>query len=118
MERIINDIVIDCDEEILNKYKPIPLNAKLYIDLEKDNKVSARLKFIYDEYEFDVFDESKVDIYRNLKEELIIKNLMNKYFEYKSKSSRRYYIEANELIINLYYKGIDELTQYMESLCI
>src|SRR5690606_26263049 len=78
LERIINDIVIDCDEEILNKYKPIPLNAKLYIDLEKDNKVSARLKFIYDEYEFDVFDESKVDIYRNLKEELIIKNLMNK----------------------------------------
>lgn len=114
LERIKNDVKINCDMEILNKYKPIPLNAKLYIDLEENNKVSAQLKFIYDEYEFDVFDDKKVNIYRNIKEELIIKNLMNKYFEYKSKTVKRYFIEENELIINLYYKGIEELNQYME----
>lgn len=114
LDIIKDDIIINADEEILSKYKPIPLTASLYIDLENNETVSAKLKFNYGEVEFDSFDEKCGDIYRNLKEELIIRSLVNKYFELESKTLRQYIITENELIIRLYYEGIEELTKYMQ----
>ncbi len=107
-------VEIDADESILREYEPIPLTSQLYIDLDEDHFVNAHLKFIYGEHEFDAFDDRRGDIYRNVKEELISKNMVKKYFEIENKEKGMYSIVEEQLIFSLYTEGIQELSKYLQ----
>jgi len=111
----IKDIVtIEADDANLQEFEPIPLTTNLYIDLDEEHIVSAHLKFTYGDHEFDSFDERRGEIYRNVKEELIAKNLVNKFFEKEYKEKAQYQIFENELIYRLYVEGIEELSKHMQ----
>ncbi|QVK19224.1 DEAD/DEAH box helicase [Mycoplasmatota bacterium] len=114
LNEIRNHITINADENILSEFEPTPLVSKLYIDLDEEHIVSAKLKFIYGDYEFDAFDERRGDIYRNVKEELIAKNMVKKYFEIEYKEKAQFQIYENEMIYHLYVEGIEELSKYMQ----
>lgn len=115
LELIKDTMNINTDDAVLREFEPIPLTSKLYIDIEINEVVSARLKFCYDNYEFDAFDDMQINnIYRNTKEELIIKRIVNKYFEVESKVNKKFYIYNNEMILKLYYEGVEELARYSQ----
>ncbi len=114
LQEIKDEVIVDADDHLLQAYEPIPLISKLYIDLEDDNLVSAKLIFIYDDLEFDAFDDTSGSTYRNVKEELIAKNIMNQYFEYRDRDRKKYMIEEDEMIYNLYIEGIKDLSEYIQ----
>ncbi len=114
LQVIKDELIINADMDLLSEFKPIPLVSKLFIDLETNQHVVGRLKFIYGDHEIDSFDDRRGDIYRNVKEELIAKNMLKKYFEYESKEKGVYEIFADELIIKLYVEGLVELAKYMQ----
>lgn len=114
LENVKDVLKIDADETILLEFAPTPLVAKLYIDLENSTTIIAKLIFLYDDIEVNAFDDSKINIYRNIKEELIIKSMVKKYFTDEIKSKSVYMLTDNDLILRLYTEGFEELTNYMQ----
>lgn len=111
---IISDVVnIDADLELLREFEPVPLITNLYIDLDKDNVITAKLVFNYGDIEINALEDTQTDFYRNVKDELIAKNLIKKYFEAEDKVNLQYVIYDSDLIINLYTGGLTELAKYM-----
>lgn len=113
LDIISDEISIDADLETLREFEPIPLITNLYIDLDQDNVIFAKLVFNYDDIEINALEEKQTDIYRNVRDELIAKNLIHKYFEAEDKENLQYVIYNNDLIIRLYNEGLNELAKYM-----
>lgn len=107
-------ITIETEDADLSIFEPTPLITKVFIDMETSNLVTAKLKFVYGDYELDPFDDVKSDIYRNVKEELIAKKMMNQYFEDYNKEMKYFVISDDDMIFNLYVEGVDTLAKYMQ----
>ncbi|MDF2699300.1 MAG: SNF2-related protein [Haloplasmataceae bacterium] len=106
---------INADEKILEEYEPIPMIAKLYVDIPEDNIITGALKFVYGEIEFNSSEDiKKAEKYRSLKDEFIAKSLVNRYFEYFDRDKSCYIIENDDLIFNLYNEGLDDIAKVVQ----
>ena len=63
----------------ISEFAPLPLSARLYLDMPKHNVVSARLVFSYGSEEYNAFMPTKMSTYRNFSEEIAIQMIIRKY---------------------------------------
>lgn len=112
LDEMKNYVNIVDEGELLKQYESAPLISKIYIDLPKNNLVTATLKFFYNDEEA---NEQTEIINRNMKKELLAQTIVLKYFDSLNKEKNLFIIEDDEeRIFNLYLNGLDMLTKYME----
>ena len=59
----------DLKQEEIEKYIPKVLSVKVFLDFNELNFITAEIKFVYDEYEFNPFIEKNIDIPRDIAKE-------------------------------------------------
>lgn len=88
----VKDAIImeNISEEEIEQYKPQKLEAKLYLDFDKNDYLTAEVKFIYGENEFNPLDEKqKLNFPRNMIQETKALNIFRKTgFMFDSKNLR------------------------------
>ncbi len=57
------------DEGIINKYVPQELYIKLYLDYDKNNYITADLKFVYGDVEFNPLKDTNISVARDVSKE-------------------------------------------------
>ena len=57
------------DEGIINRYVPQELYIKLYLDYDKNNYITADLKFIYGDVEFNPLKDTNISVARDVSKE-------------------------------------------------
>lgn len=101
---------------ILAEFEPAPLTAKLYLDREDMNMVTAKLDFCYGMEAFSAFDNARklVDIH-DVRSELLICSILKKYFTTIDFDKQIAMIkDSDENVFALLSEGIDELSGYCD----
>ena len=57
------------DESIINKYVPQELYIKLYLDYDKNNYITADIKFVYGDVEFNPLKDTNISVARDVSKE-------------------------------------------------
>ena len=57
------------DEGIINKYVPQELYIKLYLDYDKNNYITADIKFVYGDVEFNPLKDTNISVARDVSKE-------------------------------------------------
>ena len=89
--KVKNAIVIEnMTEEEIEKYKPKELEIRIYLDFDKNDFLTAEVKFAYGENEFNPLDEKlKLDFPRNMIQETKALNVFRKTgFMFEAKKLR------------------------------
>ncbi len=78
--KVKNAIIIEnMTEEEIEKYKPKELEVKVYLDFDKNDFLTAEVKFVYGENEFNPLNEKlKLDFPRNMIQETKALNVFRK----------------------------------------
>ena len=72
-------VIENMTEEEIEQYRPQNLEAKLYLDFDKNDFLTAEIKFIYGEEEFNPLDEKlKLNFPRNMIQETKALNIFRK----------------------------------------
>lgn len=102
----------DIPEEIINKYKPKELLAKIFLDFDDKNYLTADVEFRYGENEFNPLEEeSEKKFPRNIMKEADKLNLIKQTgFMYNSKT-KGFILPDNDKIYNFLS---DEINLYMQ----
>lgn len=100
-------IVLNGDD--ISEFAPLPLVARLYLDMPKTNVVSARLVFSYGSEEYNAFMPTKMSTYRNYSEEIAIQMIVRKYMTRIDNSTGLATIEnSQDAFYEFFSKGIEE----------
>ena len=104
------------DKELINKYVPQELFIKLYLDYDKNNYITAEIKFVYGTAEFNPLKEENVSVARDVaKENEYLDIFVNTGFMLDKENSRL--ILANEdKIYNFLSHEIENYMQKFEVL--
>lgn len=114
LSQIRSFIEVKSNEDELNKFLPQALTSKLFLDMPQSGLVTANLKFSYGDLEFDSMSASKVNIRRNIKEELCARALVKKYFDTYDAENGFLYVESDDKIYRLLTEGIDEMSSSID----
>lgn len=110
-----NYMVINADGCDLAKFEPVPLSAKLYLDMPSKESASASLKFHYGETEIDAFNElSRADIQRDFKREFATRAVVEKYLGKYDLGKKLLYVNGEEKIYSLLSDGIREISAFAQ----
>ncbi len=110
-------VIENMEEEEIEKYRPKELEVKVYLDFDKNDFLTAEVKFQYGENEFNPLNEKqKTDFPRNMIQEAKAFNLFHKTgFMFESKNIR-FILPDNDKIyefltqdINCYMQKFDVL---------
>ena len=118
MPKVKNAIVIEnMTEEEIEQYKPKELEVKLYLDFDKNDFMTAEVKFVYGENEFNPLDEKlKIDFPRNMIKETKALNVFRKTgFMFDSKNLR-FILPDNDKIYEFLTEDINFYMQKFEVL--
>lgn len=116
--KVKNAIVMEnISEEEIEKYRPKNLETKLYLDFDKNDYLTAEIKFIYGEDEFNPLNEKlKLDFPRNKIEETKALNIFRKTgFMFDSKKLR-FILPDNDKIYEFLTEDINYYMQKFEVL--
>lgn len=105
---------IKAEDEELASYFPMPLVAKLYLDMPSQDLVTGNLKFCYGDKKIDAMSDEKVDFQRNIKAELTTQAIIKKYFEAYDPERSFLYIQDDDRIYRLLTEGLDEMSGSVE----
>ena len=104
------------DASIINKYIPEELFIKIYLDYDKNNYITADIKFVYGEQEFNPLKEEKVAIARDIvKENEYLDVFVNTGFLLDKENSRLILVDE-EKIYNFLSEEIEKYMQKFEVL--
>lgn len=116
--KVENAIVIEnMAEEEIQKYQPKELEVKVFLDFDKNDFLTAEIKFIYEENEFNPLDEKlKIDFPRNVIQETKALNIFRKTGFMFDAKNLRFILPDNDKIyefltedINYYMQKFDVL---------
>ena len=104
------------DEVLINKYVPQDLYIKIYLDYDESNYITADIKFVYGETEFNPLKEEKVLIARDIaKENEYLDIFVNTGFMLDKKNCRLILVDE-EKIYNFLSVEIESYMQRFEVL--
>ena len=104
----INSLIVLSGDDI-SEFAPLPLAARLYLDMPKHNVVSARLVFSYGSEEYNAFMPTKMSTYRNFSEEIAIQMIVRKYMTRIDNTTGISYIEnSQDAFYEFFSQGIEE----------
>lgn len=99
--------------EKLEECKPIPFSAKILLDAIGTNKLSAKLLFVYGEFEINSILKNPYEIARNYEAELRIILLIKKYFKFIDENNGIFILDHSiDLLYEFFKFGFEELSQY------
>ena len=103
-------------EEEIEKYVPKELYVKVYLDYDKNNFITADIKFEYGEYSFNPLMENNIQIPRDvLKESETLEMFRKAGFMFDSANARLILVN-DDLIYNFLTNDIEEYMQKFEVL--
>lgn len=98
--------------EKLEECKPIPFGAKILLDVIGTNKLSAKLLFVYGEFEINSILKNPYEIARNYEAELTIILLIKKYFKFIDENNGVFILDHSiDLLYEFFKFGFEELSQ-------
>ena len=104
------------DKALINKYVPQELFIKLYLDYDKNNYITADIKFMYGDIEFNPLKEEKIVVARDIaKENEYLDIFVNTGFML-DKENRRLILANEEKIYNFLSYEIEKYMQKFEVL--
>lgn len=102
--------------EDLEQFVPEPLSSQVYFDLGRDGVIYAELKFVYGDKVYNAYDlERDLRTVGNLREELLMKTVLERYMQGVDTINRRAFIDHDdEKTYVLLSKGMAALRNYAE----
>ena len=86
------------DESIINKYVPQELYIKLYLDYDKNNFITADIKFVYGDVEFNPLKDTNISVARDVsKENEYLDIFVNTGFMLDTKNGRLILTEEDKI---------------------
>ena len=104
------------DDTIINKYIPQELFIKIFLDFDKNNYITADLKFVYGEQEFNPLQEGNITIARDIAKENEYLDIFVKTGFMFDKQNSRLILTDEEKIYNFLSEEIEEYMQKFEVL--
>ena len=117
MPRIKYEINLDqIDQDELHKYMPKKLKVKVFLDYNKQNYITADIKFMYDDFEFSPFEQIDTKIPRNAIEESKALDLFSRSgFMYDQKNNKLVLVKDDD-IYNFLQNDIEKYISHFEVL--
>lgn len=107
-------INIEAEKELLEQYKPIPVEAELYLDMLSYDTISAELIMCYDDYKRNAFiRHDNTNIIPDTKRENRIISSLSQYFPNRG-SSQILTLSGEDNIYNFLREAIPNLSGLME----
>lgn len=104
------------DKSLIDKYIPQELFVKLYLDYEENNYITADIKFVYGDREFNPLDENNLTIARDIsKENEYLDIFVNTGFML-DRENKRLILANDDMIYQFLSEEIDEYMQKFEVL--
>lgn len=102
--------------EDLERFVPEPLTSQVYFDLGRDGTIYAELKFVYGDEVYNAYDEERdLKTIGNLREELLMKTVLERYMQAVDAVNRRAFIDHDdEKTYLLLSEGMGVLRSYAE----
>lgn len=118
LPKVKNAIVIEnMTEEEMEQYKPKDLEVKVYLDFDKNDFLTAKVKFQYEENEFNPLDEKlKIDFPRNMIQETKALNVFRKTGFMFDQKNVRFILPDNDKIYEFLTEDINYYMQKFEVL--
>ncbi len=111
IEQYVNIESSELPEEII----PPQLNSCLYVDVNSDDEICARLEYMYDDKIYPAFYDNTKNMYADKPGELVALNAVTKYFEVnKEDEVHPFVITAENDIFEFLSNGMSALTKLME----
>ena len=108
--------LIKLDETLINKYVPQDLYIKIYLDYDENNYITADLKFVYGEVEFNPLENKPVTVARDIaKENEYLDIFVNSGFML-DQGNNRLILANDEKIYNFLSEEIEGYMQKFEVL--
>lgn len=104
------------NEEEIEKYIPQELYVKVYLDYDNRNYITADIKFVYGEEEFNPLLEQKIEIARDLAKEDEVLELFRKDGFMLDVQNARLILTNEEAIYNFLETEVEEFMQKFEVL--
>lgn len=110
-------VIENMAEEEIEQYRPQNLEAKLYLDFDKNDFLTAEIKFIYGEEEFNPLDEKlKLNFPRNMIQETKALNIFRKTGFMFDNKNLRFILPDNDKIYEFLTEDINYYMQKFEVL--
>lgn len=110
-------VIENMTEEEIEQYRPQNLEAKLYLDFDKNDFLTAEIKFIYGEEEFNPLDEKlKLNFPRNMIQETKALNIFRKTGFMFDNKNLRFILPDNDKIYEFLTEDINYYMQKFEVL--
>ena len=100
----------------IEKYIPKNLYVKVFLDYDDKNHITADIKFIYGDFEFNPLLEQKIDIARDLVKEDEVLELFRKVGFMLDIKNKRLILVSEEAIYNFLSINVEEFMQKFEVL--
>ena len=104
------------NQEEIEKYIPEELYVKVFLDYDFRNHITADIKFVYGDFEFNPLSEEKVDIARDISKEDEVLELFRKVGFMLDVRNNRLILVENDLIYNFLSIEVEEFMQKFEVL--
>ncbi|MCH4284968.1 MULTISPECIES: SNF2 helicase associated domain-containing protein [Bacillota] len=94
----------------ISEFAPLPLECKVYIDMPKNNVISAKLIYTYGKDEYNAFSCDMLSTSRNFNEEIAVRLVFTKYMTRIDANEGIAYIEnSQDAIYEFLQHGFEEL---------
>ncbi|MFV0467223.1 MAG: SNF2-related protein [Lachnospiraceae bacterium] len=103
-------VINDFDEQLFLPEKP---EFELYLDKSAYNVIAARLVAVYSREKYNVLDQEKDGDYRNQKEEIRAKHMVERFFDSHDAKRTLFITKEEASIYELLYSGLIELNENM-----
>lgn len=115
--KVKNAIVLDNMTEEVEQYRPKELEVKVYLDFDKNDFLTAEVKFVYENNEFNPLNEKQnLDFPRNMIQEAKALNVFRKTGFMFDARNLRFILPDNDKIYEFLTEDIDYYTQRFEIL--
>ena len=118
MPAFYSNVLMSCSNYLMiqgdsiDEFAPLPLQAKLYLDLPHPNQCSAKLVFAYGDEEYPGFGSSRLSTYRNFAEEDAIRRIVAKYMtQIDHEQGMAYIAYSQDAFYQFFTEGIRECEQ-------
>lgn len=96
----------------ISEFAPLPLECKVYIDMPKQNVISAKLMYVYGKEEYNAFSCDMLSTSRNFNDEIAVRLVFTKYMTRIDAVEGIAYIErSQDAMYEFLNKGFEELNQ-------
>ena len=101
--------------EDISMFAPLPLECKVYVDMPRQNVISARLMYCYGDQSYNAFSDTTLASSRNFNDEIAVRLIFNKYMTRIDAMEGYGYIEhSQDAMYEFLNTGFQELSESCE----